>query len=84
MKQKLFQNLLKAAGAFLFAVTMSAGFTACTDTIDNPATPENPSEQSQGVDPTPEPTEDAVAVTTDCSFVMFGEIEDEMGEAISR
>ena len=82
MKQTLFQNMLKAAGAFLFAVTMSAGFTACTDTIDNPATPENPSEQ--GVDPTPEPTEDAVAVTTDCSFVMFGEIEDEMGEAISR
>lgn len=84
MKQTLFQNMLKAAGAFLFAVTLSAGFTACTDTIDNPATPENPSEQSQDVDPTPEPTEDAVAVTTDCSFVMFGEIEDEMGEAISR
>ena len=84
MKQTLFQNMLKAAGAFLFAVTLSAGFTACTDTIDNPATPENPSELSQGVDPTPEPTEDAVAVTTDCSFVMFGEIEDEMGEAISR
>ena len=82
MKQTLFQNMLKAAGAFLFAVTLSAGFTACTDTIDNPVTPENPSEQ--GVDPTPEPTEDAVAVTTDCSFVMFGEIEDEMGEAISR
>ena len=84
MKQRLFQNMLKAAGAFLFAVTMSAGFTACTDTIDNPATPENPSEQSQGVYPTPEPTEDAVAVTTDCSFVMFGEIEDEIGKAISR
>ena len=29
MKQRLFQNMLKAAGAFLFAVTMSAGFTAC-------------------------------------------------------
>ena len=84
MKQTLFQNMLKAAGAFLFAVTMSAGFTACTDTIDNPATPENPSEQSQGVDPTPEPTEDAVAVTTDCSYAVFGNIDDEIGKAISR
>lgn len=82
MKQTLFQNMLKAAGAILFAVTMSAGFTACTDTIDNPVTPENPSEQ--GVDPTPEPTEDAVEVTTNYSYAVFGNIDDEMGKAISR
>ena len=36
MKQRLFQNMLKAAGAFLFAVTMSAGFTACIVENDNP------------------------------------------------
>ena len=69
MKQKLFQNLLKAAGAFLFAVTLSAGFTACTDTIDNPVTPVDPDPENERelVDPTPEPTEDAVAYTIDCS-----------------
>lgn len=42
MKQTLFQNMLKAAGAFLFAVTMSAGFTACTVENDNPVTPVAP------------------------------------------
>ena len=86
MKQKLFQNLLKAAGAFLFAVTMSAGFTACTDTIDNPATPVDPDPENERelVDPTPEPTEDAVAYTIDCSYAVFGNIDDEIGKAISR
>jgi hypothetical protein len=29
MKQKLFQNMLKAAGAFLFAMIVSMSFTAC-------------------------------------------------------
>ena len=86
MKQRLFQNLLKAAGAFLFAVTMSAGFTACTDTIDNPATPVDPDPENERelVDPTPEPTEDAVAYTIDCSYAVFGNIDDEIGKAISR
>ena len=86
MKQKLFQNMLKAAGAFLFAVTLSAGFTACTDTIDNPATPVDPDPENERelVDPTPEPTEDAVAYTIDCSYAVFGNIDDEMGKAISR
>ena len=86
MKQTLFQNMLKAAGAFLFAVTMSAGFTACTDTIDNPATPVDPDPENERelVDPTPEPTEDAVAYTIDCSYAVFGNIDDEMGKAISR
>ena len=86
MKQTLFQNLLKAAGAFLFAVTMSAGFTACTDTIDNPATPVDPDPENERelVDPTPEPTEDAVAYTIDCSYAVFGNIDDEIGKAISR
>ena len=86
MKQTLFQNMLKAAGAFLFAVTMSAGFTACTDTIDNPATPVDPDPENERelVDPTPEPTEDAVAYTIDCSYAVFGNIDDEIGKAISR
>ena len=86
MKQRLFQNMLKAAGAFLFAVTMSAGFTACTDTIDNPATPVDPDPENERelVDPTPEPTEDAVAYTIDCSYAVFGNIDDEIGKAISR
>ena len=86
MKQRLFQNMLKAAGAFLFAVTLSAGFTACTDTIDNPATPVDPDPENERelVDPTPEPTEDAVAYTIDCSYAVFGNIDDEMGKAISR
>ena len=86
MKQKLFQNLLKAAGAFLFAVTLSAGFTACTDTIDNPVTPVDPDPENERelVDPTPEPTEDAVAYTIDCSYAVFGNIDDEIGKAISR
>lgn len=42
MKQTLFQNMLNAAGAFLFAVTLSAGFTACVEKIDNPVTPIEP------------------------------------------
>lgn len=86
MKQTLFQNMLKAAGAFLFAVTMSAGFTACTDTIDNPVTPVDPDPENERVlvDPTPEPTEDAVAYTIDCSYAVFGNIDDEIGKAISR
>lgn len=81
MKQTLFQNMLKAAGAFLFAVTMSAGFTACTDTIDNPATPEEPERPGEEY---VEPTEDAVEVTTNYSYAVFGNIDDEMGKAISR
>ena len=86
MKQKLFQNLLKAAGAFLFAVTMSAGFTACTDKNDTPVTPVDPDPENERelVDPTPEPTEDAVAYTIDCSYAVFGNIDDEIGKAISR
>jgi len=83
MKQTLFQNMLKAAGAFLFAVTMSAGFTACTDKNDNPVDPD-PENERELVDPTPEPTEDAVAYTIDCSYAVFGNIDDEMGKAISR
>ena len=84
MKQKLFQNMLKAAGAFLFAVTMSAGFTACTDTIDNPATPVDPEEPERPGEEYVEPTEDAVEVTTNYSYAVFGNIDDEMGKAISR
>ena len=83
MKQRLFQNMLKAAGAFLFAVTMSAGFTACTDKNDNPVVPD-PENERELVDPTPEPTEDAVAYTIDCSYAVFGNIDDEIGKAISR
>ena len=83
MKQTLFQNMLKAAGAFLFAVTMSAGFTACTDKNDNPVDPD-PENERVLVDPTPEPTEDAVAYTIDCSYAVFGNIDDEIGKAISR
>lgn len=83
MKQKLFQNMLKAAGAFLFAVTMSAGFTACTDKDDTPVDPD-PENERELVDPTPEPTEDAVAYTIDCSYAVFGNIDDEIGKAISR
>ena len=84
MKQKLFQNMLKAAGAFLFAVTMSAGFTACTDTIDNPVTPVDPEEPESPEGEYVEPTEDAVEVTTNYSYAVFGNIDDEMGKAISR
>lgn len=86
MKQRLFQNMLKAAGAFLFAVTMSAGFTACTDKNDTPVTPVDPDPENERelVDPTPEPTEDAVAYTIDCSYAVFGNIDDEIGKAISR
>ncbi len=84
MKQTLFQNMLKAAGAFLFAVTMSAGFTACTDTIDNPATPVAPEEPERPGEEYVEPTEDAVEVTTNYSYAVFGNIDDEMGKAISR
>ena len=83
MKQRLFQNMLKAAGAFLFAVTMSAGFTACTDKDDTPVDPD-PENEKELVDPTPEPTEDAVAYTIDCSYAVFGNIDDEIGKAISR
>ena len=84
MKQKLFQNMLKAAGAILFAVTLSAGFTACTDTIDNPATPVAPEEPERLGEEYVEPTEDAVEVTTNYSYAVFGNIDDEMGKAISR
>ena len=84
MKQTLFQNMLKAAGAFLFAVTLSAGFTACTDTIDNPATPVDPEEPESPGEEYVEPTEDAVEVTTNYSYAVFGNIDDEMGKAISR
>ena len=84
MKQKLFQNMLKAAGAFLFAVTMSAGFTACTDTNDNPVTPVDPEEPERPGEEYVEPTEDAVEVTTNYSYAVFGNIDDEMGKAISR
>lgn len=78
--------MLKAAGAFLFAVTMSAGFTACTDKDDTPVTPVDPDPENERelVDPTPEPTEDAVAYTIDCSYAVFGNIDDEIGKAISR
>ena len=78
--------MLKAAGAFLFAVTMSAGFTACTDNNDTPVTPVDPDPENERelVDPTPEPTEDAVAYTIDCSYAVFGNIDDEIGKAISR
>ena len=75
--------MLKAAGAFLFAVTMSAGFTACTDKDDTPVDPD-PENERELVDPTPEPTEDAVAYTIDCSYAVFGNIDDEIGKAISR
>ena len=84
MKQKLFQNLLKAAGAFLFAVTMSAGFTACTVENDNPVTPVAPEEPERLGEEYVEPTEDAVEVTTNYSYAVFGNIDDEMGKAISR
>lgn len=80
MKQTLFQNMLKAAGAFLFAVTMSAGFTACTVENDNPV-PEEPERPGGEY---VEPTEDAVEVTTNYSYAVFGNIDDEMGKAISR
>ena len=81
MKQTLFQNMLKAAGAFLFAVTMSAGFTACTVENDNPVAPEEPERPGEEY---VEPTEDAVEVTTNYSYAVFGNIDDEMGKAISR
>ena len=81
MKQKLFQNMLNAAGAFLFAVTMSAGFTACTDKDDTPVAPEEPERPGEEY---VEPTEDAVEVTTNYSYAVFGNIDDEMGKAISR
>ncbi len=84
MKQKLFQNMLKAAGAFLFAVTMSAGFTACTVENDNPVTPVAPEEPERPGGEYVEPTEDAVEVTTNYSYAVFGNIDDEMGKAISR
>ena len=84
MKQKLFQNMLKAAGAFLFAVTMSAGFTACAEKIDNPVTPVAPEEPERPGEEYVEPTEDAVEVTTNYSYAVFGNIDDEMGKAISR
>ena len=76
--------MLKAAGAFLFAVTMSAGFTACIDTIDNPVTPVAPEEPERPGGEYVEPTEDAVEVTTNYSYAVFGNIDDEMGKAISR
>ena len=72
--------MLKAAGAFLFAVTMSAGFTACTDKDDTPV-PEEPERPGGEY---VEPTEDAVEVTTNYSYAVFGNIDDEMGKAISR
>ena len=84
MKQRLFQNMLKAAGAFLFAVTMSAGFTACIVENDNPVTPVAPEEPERPVEEYVEPTEDAVEVTTNYSYAVFGNIDDEMGKAISR
>ena len=84
MKQTLFQNMLKAAGAFLFAVTMSAGFTACTVENDNPVTPVAPEEPERLGEEYVEPTEDAVEVTTNYSYAVFGNIDDEMGKAISR
>ena len=84
MKQRLFQNMLKAAGAFLFAVTMSAGFTACTFENDNPVTPVAPEEPERPGEEYVEPTEDAVEVTTNYSYAVFGNIDDEMGKAISR
>ena len=84
MKQRLFQNMLKAAGAFLFAVTMSAGFTACTVENDNPVTPVAPEEPERPGEEYVEPTEDAVEVTTNYSYAVFGNIDDEMGKAISR
>ena len=84
MKQTLFQNMLKAAGAFLFAVTMSAGFTACIEKIDNPVTPVAPEEPERPGEEYVEPTEDAVEVTTNYSYAVFGNIDDEMGKAISR
>jgi hypothetical protein len=84
MKQRLFQNMLKAAGAFLFAVTMSAGFTACIVENDNPVTPVAPEEPERPGEEYVEPTEDAVEVTTNYSYAVFGNIDDEMGKAISR
>ena len=84
MKQRLFQNMLKAAGAFLFAVTLSAGFTACAEKIDNPVTPVAPEEPERPGEEYVEPTEDAVEVTTNYSYAVFGNIDDEMGKAISR
>ena len=84
MKQTLFQDMLKAAGAFLFAVTMSAGFTACTVENDNPVTPVAPEEPERPGGEYVEPTEDAVEVTTNYSYAVFGNIDDEMGKAISR
>ena len=76
--------MLKAAGAFLFAVTMSAGFTACIVENDNPVTPVAPEEPERPVEEYVEPTEDAVEVTTNYSYAVFGNIDDEMGKAISR
>ena len=73
--------MLKAAGAFLFAVTMSAGFTACTDNNDTPVAPKEPERPGGEY---VEPTEDAVEVTTNYSYAVFGNIDDEMGKAISR
>ncbi len=84
MKQTLFQDMLKAAGALLFAVTMSAGFTACTVENDNPVTPVVPEEPERPGEEYVEPTEDAVEVTTNYSYAVFGNIDDEMGKAISR
>jgi len=65
---------------FLLTATAIAAlaFTACTDNIDNPTPTTEPIEQTE------ESTEDALSVTTDQTYVTYGEFDEEFGHALGR
>lgn len=65
------------AAAIAMALPMCV--TSCTDKDDDNTTSEN-----NAVELEETPTEDALSVTTDKSYVLFGDYDDEFGKALGR
>ena len=74
MKKQRFQWMIAA----ILTVSGTAMLTSCIDKDDNPTpTPTN-------VEQPENPTEDAVSVTTDKTYVMYGDFDEEFGNALGR
>ena len=61
----------------LMAMTIAV-FSSCVDNDDNP-TP-----TTTGVEQEENPTEDALSVTTEKTYVMYGEFDEDFGNALGR
>lgn len=75
MKKQRFQWMIAAILTICGATT---ALTSCTDNDDNPMP------TATGVEQEENPTEDALSVTSDHAYVMYGEFDEEFGHAMGR